>query len=302
MNTKMLTKIFTPLAAVSMLSGCLTLPKSSEYSIVNMPVISTEIKIDSVVNEAIAMQAITESLNEPTSVVGPFKQTLLGQYETNGTIVGIISNYERQGVTVKQNPSKKSVLNYTFYNAQWRHDSRSKEAPVLYPNYHTGAQNFLVFDVRIAHGSDGHNTYTISTSERGYTDVKTEYRQPLSLAQISQDVNERFDNLSVTIPWNREYSGEVTLKNDDVTAFANIQRNFKDSFVSTNDKTDSEKFGSFVLNNGQLVNFSLYPYKKTAKLQYNFVYDFSYDEKGGSTFEANYHSDTEKLIAREFNR
>lgn len=77
------------------------------------------------------------------------------------------------------------------------------------------------------------------------------------------------------------YKGTATLKNDDVTAFANIQRIYKGSYLSTNTKTDSEKGGSFLVE-GTRVSFILYPYKTVSKLEYSFEQRFTETQRFNS--------------------
>ncbi|MCG9781068.1 hypothetical protein L1D52_01660 [Vibrio brasiliensis] len=78
-------------------------------------------------------------------------------------------------------------------------------------------------------------------------------------------------DISINVNESKRYSGNLTLKNNDVTAFANIQRLHNNSFLSTNTKTDSEKSGSFNVNVDSIqFNFSLYPYKSVSKAKYNF--------------------------------
>lgn len=299
MSTK-LKQAVTLITVASALNGCLTLPKT-EYSIVPVSVMTKEVKVDARVGEGRVLEAIATSLNEPTIVVGPYTEKLIKQYETNGEVVGVISLYDKKGVQVEQSSYDPFRFNYTFYNGEWQHDSRNRRWPALYSNYFFGSKNTLPMKVSVKRSGDN-NIYIITTREKGYSVEKTEQRSPLSKDELVLDVQQRFESLSFNIPWTYEYHEELTLKNDDVTAFANIQRRFKDSFVSTNNKTDSEKFGSFVLSNGQKVNFSLYPYKNVAKLEYNFTYEYSFDEKGGSTFDKNYPGQIKKMVAREFNR
>ncbi|MDK9763287.1 hypothetical protein KI743_14880 [Vibrio sp. D420a] len=83
---------------------------------------------------------------------------------------------------------------------------------------------------------------------------------------------ESLKDISINVSETKSYSGNLTLKNDDVTAFANIQRLHKNSFLSTNTKTDSEKSGAFNVNVDNIeFNFSLYPYKSVSKAKYNFA-------------------------------
>lgn len=86
----------------------------------------------------------------------------------------------------------------------------------------------------------------------------------------------------------KEYSGTTTLKNDDTTAFANIQRIHKDSYLSTNTKTDSEKTGVFKVSyDKSAFHFALYPYKTVSKVQYSYkipykVTYYSFDSRKSS--------------------
>ncbi|WP_199438351.1 hypothetical protein [Vibrio owensii] len=93
-------------------------------------------------------------------------------------------------------------------------------------------------------------------------------------AQFEKKVKSKLSkltNIPVSAPAQTNYSGDYTLTNDDVTAFANIQRLHNSTYLSSNKKGDSEKSGTFITNEGNIpFHFSLYPYKKVSKLKYSF--------------------------------
>ncbi|ASI93600.1 hypothetical protein [Vibrio rotiferianus] len=81
----------------------------------------------------------------------------------------------------------------------------------------------------------------------------------------------KLEGIAISIPATTRYNGSITLSNDDVTAFANIQRLHNSTYLSSNKKNDSEKSGVFRTNEGDvLFHFSLYPYKGVSKVQYDF--------------------------------
>lgn len=100
----------------------------------------------------------------------------------------------------------------------------------------------------------------------------------LDFSRLELELDEKFNSLSdfgLAVKTFKEYSGTKALKNDDVTAYANIQREHSYSHFSTNKKTDSEKSGTFLASNEAIpFNFSLYPYKGKSKLKYNFKVPF----------------------------
>ncbi|HFQ5100103.1 TPA: hypothetical protein ACGUU3_003389 [Vibrio vulnificus] len=109
------------------------------------------------------------------------------------------------------------------------------------------------------------------------------------LAQLSS-----LKDISINVNESKSYNGTLTLKNNDETAFANIQRLHENSFLSTNKKTDSKKSGAFNVNVDNIkFNFSLYPYKSVSKAQYEFkipviktVYASTYNKSLGNKVKA----------------
>lgn len=295
-----------PIAMSGILTGCLTLPEPAQYTDVNIPILKKEIIVDSTVSEQIVIDTIVNKMNKKTSIVGPYTKKLISRWETNGEVKGIKSTYDIRGVKVEQSKYNNSVINYTYYDTEWDHDSRSKRWGSLYPNKYRGSENELPLDLKIT--SVGNNkVYTLTSRSQGYTEKNEtgllSKKSPLLRDDLIKDVNERFNNMNnIQIPWHVIYTGEVKLKNNDVTAFANIQRIFKSSYVSTNNKTDSEKSGSFTLKNGQNVSFNLYPYKNTSIAEYKFKYDYLFDGKGSSNFNPKYKKITINNISKEFNR
>ncbi|BDR21101.1 MULTISPECIES: hypothetical protein [Vibrio] len=88
--------------------------------------------------------------------------------------------------------------------------------------------------------------------------------------QVNSKLKE-LEGIAISIPATTRYNGSTTLSNDDVTAFANIQRLHNSTYLSSNKKNDSEKSGFFRTNEGDvLFHFSLYPYKGVSKVQYDF--------------------------------
>ncbi|HDY7455820.1 hypothetical protein [Vibrio sp. Vb1980] len=114
----------------------------------------------------------------------------------------------------------------------------------------------------------------------------------------------------------KPYKYTKTLKNDDVTAFANIQRLFPQSFLSTNSKSESEKSGEFVIDNVK-INFKLFPYKKTSKVEIEYIQNyekeityFAFDSENPkserkpivkSTYRSNFNRSLDKKILSALN-
>lgn len=125
-----------------------------------------------------------------------------------------------------------------------------------------------------------YHTFHLKTTENkingygfGFTDPSSKMKQ-FKFEQVESAILRNMHKLQYITSTSRHievYDGKVTLKNDDVTAFANIQRFFANSFLSTNTKTDSEKSGTFTPYSDTEFNFHLYPYKSVSKMEYRFT-------------------------------
>lgn len=128
---------------------------------------------------------------------------------------------------------------------------------------------------------------------------------PKYVGEFTKGVSDVFSSLfgmKMNVVKHKQYSGTVTLKNNDVTAFANIQRLHKESFVSTNAKTDSEKRGEFRTKYKNVpIEFTIYPYKNVSKMQYKFSLPYERTYRSHSDAEAtrnNYKDTIDESVAK----
>lgn len=283
------------------ISGCKTInldAKSSSQTL-QMNQYTAIYKVNAKVSDEEIRNAVAESLSKPRS---EYYRRYHSEYSSNNQYnKGVIKSYDVKGWTITKHQTGtdliyedglRTVDNRKLHNSN-RFTGQSKEVYIRTDIVTTGKLK----------------TVTVSNSKR-LTDVNNEptfnilkrETYAISLASFDAGVEKRIKNIHLSFPTRKEYTETVTLKNDDVTAFANIQRNFYDSFLSTNNKTDSKKSGSFTIANKQKVRFQLYPYKNVSKLRYSFYYDYAYNEKGGSNFNSQYPKDIKKMIISEFNK
>jgi len=100
----------------------------------------------------------------------------------------------------------------------------------------------------------------------------------LTEEQVIANVKARIDSLKrMSITKSYTLEGEQKLKNDDITAFANVRRILKSSFNQPPEdkQADTERYGQVRMDDS-VIDFSIYPYKKNAIVQYHLQYPFSY--------------------------
>lgn len=295
-----------PLLVVALVSGCKMTDLSKmmnmedTHVIGKMAVYTADYKVNASVSDEAIRDAVILSLSQPEH---EYQRRFHSKTSSNNSAnPGTTTAYDVKGWNARN--SRYGGIELVYEDGENLVDSRE-----LHNSYHLmGYAKKAYINVKIEE-SNGLKLVKISNQDSysSYQDdsiFMTIKRQPAPIpeAEFVSEVEKRIKNIHMRFPTAKPYSGTITLKNDDVTAYANIQRNFANSFLSTNDKTDSEKSGTFKITDLQKVNFQLYPYKRASKVKYSFNYKYYYDEQGGSDFDSNYPSKVKKMIASEFNK
>lgn len=295
-----------PLLVVALASGCKTTDLSKmmnmedTHIIGNMSVYTADYKVNASVSDEAIRDAVILSFSQPEH---EYQRRRLNETSSNNSEnPGTKTAYDVKGWNARE--SRYGGIELVYEDGETLVDSRE-----LYNSYHLmGYAKVAYIDVKIERNNNlklvtisNQSSYSSYQNDSIFMKIK---RQPAPIPEVEfvSEVEKRIKNIHMRFPTEKLYSGTITLKNDDVTAYANIQRNFVNSFLSTNDKTDSEKSGSFNITDLQKVNFQLYPYKRASKVKYSFNYKYYYDEQGGSNFDSNYSSKVKKMIASEFNK
>lgn len=289
------------------LTGCLALPEPAVYDSYDFEPVSRTFKIDSSVADYVIREQVIRGLNYPTSISKKYhfdKSDLVGEMELGrGETSGIQKSYNVQGAEVIA--LNNEILQYNYYDGRYDHDSRAEKfGNGVYSHDFSGAYTKTRLNLKIV--KDGNfKSVTVTSEPKAQNRVEQAVLierplQPLSKEELLTDISARINNIHLSIPEYQKYDGETKLTNDVEAAFASIQRNYRQSLLSTNTKTDSAKSGTFQLPTGQKVNFKLVPYLGDAKLQYDFTYAYFIDGKGESSFDSKYKGETSKLIVAGF--
>lgn len=269
------------------LSGCATLFKDPivQHSYFSQ-VYTKTIIIDSSVSEQVVLEKIKEQLERDTSVIPGYHEIYYGEnssYQPSFHTQGV---YVSKFVTGNSNAEYDVTLKYKRgYKVV---DPRSSEYPALYSDWELFAYNKAHLTVTIF-PTDCSVVYTITTlPEVTWKDEiwVIESVPSYPILAVEHDLQERIQDIRISVPRTILYCGEVTLTNDDETAFANVKRILKDACVSTNNKNEIEKSGTVQIN-GLEVSFTIYPYKTVSKMKYSFICTYIFTDDGGNTLDDN---------------
>ncbi|MFC1234442.1 hypothetical protein [Vibrio sp. F74] len=252
-------------SGVAMLSGCQLTPKADVNETYNIPEpIEVSISIDSSVPSSYFQQEINKRLSNNGKT---FVNTRFVSNVPNLPAIYTTQGYEHDSIT---NP------NFARYVIRTTSDQKVEggyDHNYLFYKTEDGNHKFYLKADTIEGGGYGFTDSSSKLTQFSFSELENQFRKNLNeLNYIS------YTNVQDKV---ETYNGTSTLKNDDVTAFANIQRIYKGSYLSTNTKTDSEKGGSFVVGNTR-VAFVLYPYKNVSKLEFSFEQKFTETQKFNS--------------------
>ncbi|WP_391856545.1 hypothetical protein [Vibrio cidicii] len=283
-----------------LLSGCQLIDEDNSLTTGKMPVYSASYKVNASVEDSSIKSAIFNGLAKKSE----HRSIYISEVSSNNSSnPGVTKVYDVKGWTTIDN-------SLTGLELIYEDGERSVDSRELHNYYNIiGYSKKAYLDIDISKENDLkivtiHNQPSYSSYQYDSIFKLLDTREPKPI--LEQDfflgVESRIKNIKFRFPTEKKYSGTITLKNDDVTAFANIQRNFSTTFLSTNNKNHSEKSGEFEILENQKIKFKLYPYKKQSKVKYDFTYKYFYNEQGGSDFDKNYKNKVVKILEKEFNK
>ncbi|WP_421847618.1 hypothetical protein [Marinomonas sp.] len=274
------------------LGGCSSLLKERK-PLEPVTIYTAEYKVNSSVDDNSIINSVIDSINSTSpNYVREYKSSFSSNNSYNP---GTTKVYVVKGWITEVN--KYDQITISYHDGKSFEDSREPGSPSIHGFYKT-----INLNVNITNEEKSLKKIEISNSKFLLESSDENNESSMSKEMFLDLVQFKIKNIKMQFPTQKTYTGTITLKNDDVTAYANIQRNFSDSFFSTNNKNDSEKSGEFKTNGNQKVNFQIYPYKKVSKLSYKFDYQYFYNEKGGSDFDEDYPTSIINMITKEFNK